>query len=103
MAATYEGSSGPGGASVAPTVTSGNHARLCSVSLVKQRQSGMFNMTSAVVPLKAREGTFHVRIQVFPAFLENESENAPVKSLNAVGLAGLTSAPLISYSADAVC
>lgn len=63
----------------------------------------MFNMTSAFVPLKAREGTFHARIQVFTAFLENESENAPVKSLNAVGLARLTSAPLISHSADAVC
>lgn len=101
MAATYEGSSGPRGASAGPTVTSGNRARPCSASLVEQRQSGTFDMTS--VHLKAREGTFHVRIQVFPAFLENESENAPVKSLNAVGLARLTFAPALSYSADAVC
>lgn len=58
-------------------------------------------MTSAFVHLKARDGTFDVRIQVFPAFLENESENAAVKSLNAVSLARLPLAPRISYSADA--
>lgn len=103
MAATYEGSSGPEGASVGPTVTSGNHARPCSVSLVKQDRSGRtFNMTSAFVDLKAREGISDARIQAFPHFLGMRA-SAPVKSLNVGSLARLTFAPLISYSADAVC
>lgn len=77
----------------------------CAQSLlceVEAEQEDELNMTSAFARLKACEGKMRYENPGFVHFMKSR-ENAPVKSLNAVSLARLAFAPLISRSADAVC